>query len=101
MHPGRSGLRSVEEHFRGGTVGILSWLLFGLVIGAIAKWLMPGKDPGGFFVTILIGIAGAMVGGFVGALLGFGGVSGFNLGSIVLAVLGALLLLWLYRRFKS
>ena len=82
-------------------MGILSWLLFGLIVGALAKWLMPGKDPGGFFVTILIGIAGAMVGGFLASLIGIGGVSGFNFGSIFIAVAGALLLLWLYRKFKN
>ncbi len=82
-------------------MGILSWLLFGLIAGALAKWLMPGKDPGGLFVTILIGIAGAMVGGFLASLIGIGGVSGFNFGSIIIAVAGALLLLWLYRRFKN
>ncbi len=82
-------------------MGILSWLLFGLIAGALAKWLMPGKDPGGLFVTILIGIAGAMVGGFLASLIGIGGVSGFNFGSIIIAVAGALLLLWLYRKFKK
>ncbi len=82
-------------------MGILSWLLVGLIVGALAKWLMPGKDPGGFFITILIGIAGAMVGGFLASLIGIGGVSGFNFGSIMVAVAGALLLLWLYRKFKN
>ena len=82
-------------------MGILSWLLFGLIVGALAKWLMPGKDPGGLFVTILIGIAGAMVGGFLASLIGIGGVSGFNFGSMMIAVAGALLLLWLYRKFRN
>ncbi len=82
-------------------MGILSWLLFGLIVGALAKWLMPGKDPGGLFITILIGIAGAMVGGFLASLIGIGGVSGFNFGSLIIAVAGALLLLWLYRKFKK
>ena len=82
-------------------MGILSWLLFGLIAGALAKWLMPGKDPGGLFVTILIGIAGAMVGGFLASLIGIGGVSGFNFGSMIIAVAGALLLLWLYRKFRN
>ena len=82
-------------------MGILSWLLFGLIAGALAKWLMPGKDPGGLFVTILIGIAGAMVGGFLASLVGIGGVSGFNFGSMMIAVAGALLLLWAYRKFKN
>ncbi|QQD18390.1 GlsB/YeaQ/YmgE family stress response membrane protein [Spongiibacter nanhainus] len=82
-------------------MGILSWIVFGLIAGALAKWIMPGKDPGGFLVTMGIGIAGAFVGGFVGTLLGFGGISGFNLGSMVLAVLGAIGLLALYRQMKK
>ncbi len=82
-------------------MGILSWLLFGLIAGALAKWLMPGKDPGGLFITILIGIAGAMVGGFLASLVGIGGVSGFNFGSMMIGVAGALLLLWAYRKFKN
>ena len=78
-------------------MGILSWIVFGLIAGAIAKLLMPGKDPGGFIVTILLGIAGAMVGGFIATALGFGSVEGFNIGSFFLAVLGAVLLLIGYR----
>lgn len=82
-------------------MGILSWAVFGLLAGAIAKWIMPGKDPGGIFVTMLLGIAGAVIGGFVGSLLGFGSVSGFDFRSFLLAVVGALLLLWAYRRMKA
>lgn len=82
-------------------MGILSWIVFGLIAGVIAKVLMPGKDPGGFIITILLGIAGAFIGGMIGTALGFGGVSGFNLGSFVIAVGGAVLLLVLYRTFKK
>ena len=78
-------------------MGILSWIIFGLIAGLIAKFLMPGRDPGGFIITILLGIAGAVVGGFIGTSLGFGGVDGFNFGSFGIAVLGAILLLILYR----
>jgi uncharacterized membrane protein YeaQ/YmgE (transglycosylase-associated protein family) len=81
-------------------MGIISWIILGLIAGALAKWLMPGKDPGGILVTILIGIAGALVGGFIASLLGIGGVAGFSLGSIVIATLGAVLLLWGYRQLK-
>lgn len=81
-------------------MGILAWILFGLIAGILAKWIMPGPDPGGVFVTILLGIAGALIGGFIGSLFGLGGVSGFNLGSFVLAILGALFLLWIYRRMR-
>ena len=82
-------------------MGILVWVIFGLIAGAVAKLIMPGNDPGGIIVTIVIGILGAVVGGFIATALGFGGVSGFNLGSLVVAILGAILLLWLYRVVKS
>ncbi|MFQ5458252.1 MAG: GlsB/YeaQ/YmgE family stress response membrane protein [Myxococcota bacterium] len=82
-------------------MGILSWILLGLVVGALAKLIMPGKDPGGIVVTILIGIAGAMLGGFIGSSLGLGPVTGFNLGSLAIATGGALILLIVYRQIKS
>ena len=78
-------------------MGILSWIVMGLIVGLLAKFLMPGKDPGGLIVTVLIGVAGAFVGGYVGSLLGLGTVTGFNIGSILLATGGAILLLILYR----
>lgn len=81
-------------------MGIFTWLIFGLLVGALAKWIMPGRDPGGIFITMLLGIAGAMVGGFLASLIGIGSVSGFNFGSIIIAVAGAMLLLWLYRKLK-
>ena len=82
-------------------MGIVSWILLGLVAGALAKWIMPGKDPGGLGVTILIGVAGAVIGGFIASLLGIGAVTGFNLWSILIAVGGALILLWVYRKAKG
>ena len=78
-------------------MGILTWIVFGLLAGVVAKLIMPGKDPGGWIITILIGIAGAVLGGFIGSYLGFGGVDGFNLKSFGIAVGGALLLLFGYR----
>ena len=78
-------------------MGILAWIVFGLIAGVIAKLIMPGKDPGGFIITILLGVAGALVGGFIGSALGFGGVEGFDFGSFLIAVLGAILLLVIYR----
>ena len=76
-------------------MGILSWILFGLVVGIIAKLLMPGRDPGGFIVTILLGIAGALLGGFLGRAMGFYGA---NEGAgWLISILGAILLLVLYR----
>lgn len=81
-------------------MGLFTWILLGLVVGALAKFIMPGEDPGGLFITILIGIAGAFVGGFVGSTLGIGDVTGFNLLSLALAVAGAVVLLALYRVAK-
>ena len=76
-------------------MAILSWIVFGLVIGIIAKLLMPGKDPGGFIVTILLGVAGALVGGFIGRAMGFYG-PGQGAGWLM-SILGAIILLALYR----
>jgi len=76
-------------------MGILSWILFGLIAGVIAKLIMPGKDPGGFIVTILLGIAGAFLGGFIGQALGFYGEG--EAAGIFMAILGAILLLAIYR----
>ena len=76
-------------------MGILSWILFGLVVGVIAKLLMPGRDPGGFIVTMLLGIAGALVGGFVGRAMGFYGES--QGAGWIMSILGAIVLLALYR----
>ena len=73
-------------------------LILGLVAGFIGKLLMPGKDPGGFIVTALIGIVGAVIGGFLGnVLFGIRGVSGIDIRSILISVVGALVLLWVYR----
>jgi uncharacterized membrane protein YeaQ/YmgE (transglycosylase-associated protein family) len=81
-------------------MGVLTWILFGLIAGAIAKFIMPGKDPGGCLGTVVIGILGAVIGGFVGTkLLGIGTVTGFNLRSFGIAILGAIILLILYRVF--
>lgn len=82
-------------------MGILSWIVMGLIVGVLAKFIMPGKDPGGIIITILIGIAGSFVGGFIGSFMGFGPVTGFNIGSLLLAIGGAVLLLILYRFVKK
>lgn len=82
-------------------MGIISWILFGLLAGVLAKWIMPGDDPGGIIVTILIGVAGAFVGGFLATQFGLGTVTGFNIRSFAVAVAGALLLLFGYRMLKK
>lgn len=81
-------------------MGILAWIIMGLLVGVVAKFIMPGKDPGGFIITILLGIAGAFLGGFIGSMLGLGEVTGFNIGSFLLATAGAILLLIIYRFLK-
>ena len=78
-------------------MGILAWIVFGLIAGVLAKFIMPGTDPGGIIVTILIGIVGAIIGGFIGQAIGFGGISGFDLRSMGLAIVGSLVLLAGYR----
>ncbi len=81
-------------------MGILAWIVLGLIAGALAKAIMPGDDPGGIIVTMLLGIVGAIVGGFVWNLItGDGGVSGINIGSILIAILGSIILLAVYRMF--
>jgi uncharacterized membrane protein YeaQ/YmgE (transglycosylase-associated protein family) len=78
-------------------MGILSWIVLGLVAGILAKMLMPGADPGGFILTIVLGIVGALLGGFISTRLGYGTVTGFNVTSIFIAVIGSLVLLAGYR----
>lgn len=82
-------------------MGIITWIVFGLIAGALAKWIMPGKDPGGLIMTMVLGIVGAMIGGFIGSFVGFGGISGFDIRSFALAVGGALLVLVGYRKLKK
>ena len=78
-------------------MGILAWIVLGLVAGALAKFIMPGQQGGGIILTIVLGVVGALVGGFLGTyVFGFGDISGFDLRSIVIAVGGALLVLFLY-----
>lgn len=78
-------------------MGILAWIVIGLIAGLIAKAIMPGKDPGGFIVTTLLGIVGAVLGGWVGQAAFGRGVEGLNFWSIFLSVVGALLVLGIYR----
>ena len=82
-------------------MGIISWIILGLIVGVIAKFLMHGKDPGGIIITILLGVAGAVGGGYISSAIGFGGVTGFNLRSLIIAVCGSLVLLIIYRIVKK
>lgn len=83
-------------------MSILAWIIFGLIAGAVAQLLLPGGDPGGrsltgIIITVLIGIVGAFVGGLIGAGLGFGGVNDFDIRSMLIAILGAIVVLVAYR----
>ena len=82
-------------------MGVLSWIVFGLIAGIIAKWIMPGKENLGVLVTIMLGIVGAVVGGYISTFFGFGKVDGFNFGSFVVAVIGAIVVLYIYKKVKS
>lgn len=82
-------------------MGILSWIVLGLIAGVLAKWLLPGKDPGGFIITILLGVGGAFVGGWVGTQLGIASFNGFTVQGILVATLGAVLLLVIYRLLRK
>ena len=78
-------------------MGILAWVLFGLIIGLVARWIVPGEAPGGVIADVIVGILGAVIGGWIYGLFGHAGVSGFNLPSMVCALIGAVVLLWLVR----
>jgi uncharacterized membrane protein YeaQ/YmgE (transglycosylase-associated protein family) len=81
-------------------MGIISWIVMGLIVGLLARFVMPGKDPRGLIITILLGIGGGLLGGYLGTQLGLGSVSGFDLKSILLATGGAVIILILYRAIR-
>jgi uncharacterized membrane protein YeaQ/YmgE (transglycosylase-associated protein family) len=78
-------------------MGIISWIFLGLIAGALAKFIMPGKDPSGCMVTAVIGIVGGMIGGYLGTFVGLGKIESFDLGGIFIATMGAIVLLIIYR----
>ena len=82
-------------------MGIIAWIIFGLIAGVIAKLIMPGRDGGGFILTCVLGIVGAVVGGWLATMFGIGGsISGFNLHSFLVAVVGAILVLGVFRLLR-
>lgn len=82
-------------------MGIISWIVMGLIVGLLARFILPGKDPRGFFITILLGIGGSLLGGYLGTTFGLGSVTGFNLKSILIATGGAVIILLLYRALRK
>ncbi|AKH89709.1 GlsB/YeaQ/YmgE family stress response membrane protein [Edwardsiella tarda] len=83
-------------------MGIIAWIVLGLIVGMLAKWLMPGRDGGGFIMTVALGIAGALLGGYLGNLIFHLDVAaGFSLKSLIVSVIGAMLLLFIYRKIRS
>ncbi|HDR2891441.1 TPA: GlsB/YeaQ/YmgE family stress response membrane protein [Enterobacter asburiae] len=82
-------------------MGIIAWIIFGLIAGAIAKLIMPGRDGGGFILTCVLGVVGAVVGGWLATMFGLGGsVSGFNMHSFLVAVVGAIVVLGVFRLLR-
>lgn len=82
-------------------MGVIAWIVFGLIAGVIAKLLMPGRDGGGFILTCILGIVGAVVGGWLATMFGIGGsISGFNLHSFLVAVVGAIMVLVIFRLLR-
>jgi len=82
-------------------MGIISWIVMGLIVGLLARFIMPGKDPQGFIITILLGIGGGLLGGYLGTVLGLGTVTGFDLKSILIATGGAIIILLIFRALRS
>lgn len=81
-------------------MGIITWIIFGLIAGVIAKLIMPGRDGGGFILTCILGIVGAVVGGWLATRFGIGSVDGFNLHSFLVAVVGAIVVLAVFRLIR-
>jgi len=83
-------------------MGLLAWIVLGLLAGGLAKWLMPGPDPGGCIVTIIIGVVGALLGGFLSTALGFGGLTGqLDWRSLIIATIGSIVLLLIWRLLRG
>ncbi|MDQ2865747.1 MAG: GlsB/YeaQ/YmgE family stress response membrane protein [Candidatus Eremiobacteraeota bacterium] len=78
-------------------MGILLWIIFGIIVGAVARWIVPGEGPGGVIGDLVIGIVGALLGGWIFSLFGHVGVTGFNVGSFITAIIGAVVLLFIVR----
>jgi uncharacterized membrane protein YeaQ/YmgE (transglycosylase-associated protein family) len=95
------GTVAIEEGGLGRLMGIVAWIIFGLIAGLVARWLVPGEGPGGVIGDIIVGIIGAILGGWIYRFFGHAGVTGFNLPSIVCAIVGAIVLLFLIRAIRG
>lgn len=82
-------------------MGVFTWIIFGLITGVLAKFIFPGKENMGWLWTIILGIVGAYIGGFIGKLLGFGDITGFNFKSMLLAIVGGLIILFIYGKLTK
>ncbi|MDX7997725.1 GlsB/YeaQ/YmgE family stress response membrane protein [Xenorhabdus sp. Reich] len=82
-------------------MGILSWIIFGLIAGILAKWIMPGNNSSGIIMTVILGVIGAVVGGYISTFFGMGKVDGFNFGSFAIAVVGAMIVLFVYHKMSN
>ncbi|WP_373725270.1 GlsB/YeaQ/YmgE family stress response membrane protein [Bacteroides heparinolyticus] len=82
-------------------MGILSWIILGLLAGLIAKAIRPGKDPGGWIITIIIGLLGSVVGGWIGSALGWGAVNEFSIRTLLLSTGGAVVVLWIFALLRK
>lgn len=82
-------------------MGILSWIILGLLAGLIAKAIRPGKDPGGWIITIIIGLLGSVVGGWIGSALGWGAVNEFSIRTLLLSTGGAVIVLWIFALLRK
>jgi Predicted membrane protein len=82
-------------------MGLLSWIILGLIVGVLAKFFMSGNQNLGFIMTILLGIGGALVGGYISTFFGFGSVTGFNFRSLLISTLGAMLIIYIYGKIKN
>ncbi|SFU64233.1 GlsB/YeaQ/YmgE family stress response membrane protein [Xenorhabdus koppenhoeferi] len=82
-------------------MGILSWIIFGLIAGILAKWIMPGNNSSGIIMTVILAIVGAVVGGYISTFFGMGKVDGFNFGSFIIAVVGAIIFLFVYHKISN
>ncbi len=82
-------------------MGILAWIIFGLIVGLVGRWIVPGAAPGGIVADVIVGVIGAFAGGWIYSMFGHTGVTGFNLPSMVCALIGAVVLLWLLRALRG